>query len=157
MKELLETKFEGVCHNMQYRDDAELAREVENRISFSFFPCSLLLDGNVGKMGRSGEEESDDVTRSSSSDLPTHSKNIETLSSSDNIPMKSPLAPRFLVNTLDKGTYMVCNIRRIKSTLQTTYKMYLESVITSNDTSITLDPSTTGIEYHITTLHDHYT
>jgi hypothetical protein len=93
----------------------KLRSRVEERISYSCFPSNI----------KSTEIES-------TSTLPFEAPVDDSISTSLH------LESSFLSSIPEKNTLLVCYIRRIKSTLQTTYTLYLEEI--SSESTMTSSP-----------------
>ena len=127
---MVETDFKDVSHNQQHLSDEEVKRNILQRVSFAHFPCLSVCETTLyNGMG------DDTSTPSSSSSSSTRRDRPSMTSSNDaNIVSSLPaLQSSFLVNPLERGSHMLCNVVRYKSTLHTTYKMYLETILPSKE------------------------
>lgn len=91
----------------------ELKRKIEDRISLTYFPGISNVTNNPPKFHA---EVVDNNNQTAMVEHPALS-----------------LDPEFVLRPLSKGTHLLCSIRRSKSTLHTTYKMYLEETVTSGE------------------------
>ena len=147
---MLETDFKDVCHTQQHRSDEEVKRDILKRVSFSHFPGLSVCDegcesvfGDVASTSSSSSSSSSSYISSLSyggrgaPSIPSSIDESGTASKSSSSSSSSlpPLESSMLVRPLEKGSHMICKVIRQKSTLHTTYKMYLENILTSNESS----------------------
>ena len=139
---MVETDFKDVSHTQQHLSDEEVKRNILHRVSFAHFPglsvCEVGFDN-----GTVGDDTSTPSSSSIQIDRPS-STSPGDISMASSLPS---LQPALLLNPLERRSHMLCNVVRHKSTLHTTYKMYLETYIGPNESGIS------GIDNNVSDIH----
>jgi len=100
--------------------EEELKTRIKKRVALSYLPC---VSPTVAP------EEARSDQKALRPPAPSEDK-FPPEYPADLLSASSPVSADFVFRPLEKGTHLICAIHRVKSTLQTTYKLYLEDIVT---------------------------